>query len=166
MIAVLVAAAACGGTSKQDSTAPSYDEARIGTGQKHEVGPGAGDKHDDEAAMAPQLAKFHDTLAPRWHAPPGPQRMTDTCAAIPQFHAGAEAIMAAPAPSGGDESAWSIGGRRLSEAVAGLDGTCKANDAAAFEPAFERVHSAFHAVMEAAGGHHDEHDEAEHSEKH
>ena len=27
------------------------------------------------------------------------------------------------------------------------------------QPAFERVHNGFHAVMEASGGHHEEHEE-------
>ena len=36
-------------------------------------------------SMPPEIAKFHDVLAPRWHAEKGPQRMKDTCAAIPDF---------------------------------------------------------------------------------
>ena len=48
---------------------------------------------------------------------------------------------------------WTGKTQEQTSAVGALDGTCKANDAAAFEPAFERVHNGFHAVMEAAGGH-------------
>jgi hypothetical protein len=114
------------------------------------------------AHMPPPLARFHETLAPRWHAPHGPQRMTDTCAAITEFHADAAAIAAAPPPDSGNAAAWSTGQPQLTEAVTALEATCKANDAAAFEPAFERVHQAFHHLLEAAepaGAHHAEPDE-------
>jgi hypothetical protein len=111
------------------------------------------------AAASPELARFHDTLAPRWHAAAGPQRMTDTCEAIVRFHREAEAVAAARPPDKADASAWSSGGRKLTEAVVGLDATCKSKDAVAFEPAFERVHETFHGLMEVVGGHdgHDEH---------
>ncbi len=147
--ALLLAAAACGSTPRSDSTAKQDMDQ---DGQKHEVG------HKGEMAMPPQLAKFHDTLAPRWHAAHGPQRMADTCAAMSQFQADAEALASSQPPSGGDAAAWSTGGKQLTAAVSALDATCKASDAAAFEPAFERVHEAFHGVMAAAGGKHDEHD--------
>lgn len=163
LVAIVVVAAACGGTTKPETTARSEsdDTGRMAAmGQKHEAGGGhmgGGEKHEmGEMAMSPQISKFHDTLAPRWHAQPGPQRMADTCAAIPQFHADAEAIAVAEAPSGGDAAAWSSGGKQLIEAIAGLDATCKAKDATAFEPAFERVHGTFHRVMMAGGGHHEE----------
>jgi hypothetical protein len=106
------------------------------------------------AAMAPQLATFHHTLAPRWHAPHGPARTADTCGAIGEFQAGAQAILAAPAPGGANPASWSTSGRQLVDAVAALAAACKASDAAAFEPAFERVHSEFHHAIEASGAHH------------
>lgn len=112
--------------------------------------------------MPPVLAKFHDTLAPRWHAAQGPQRMADTCAALPELHRDAEAIAAAEAPKQGDPVAWSMGGKKLTEAVAALGATCRSKDADAFEPAFARVHETFHGLMEAAGGHDgddDDHDD-------
>jgi len=37
--------------------------------------------------------------------------------------------------------------------VNGLDAPCTAHDAAAFEPAFAKVHQSFHHVMEAAAEH-------------
>jgi hypothetical protein len=156
MSILVVAAVSCGGPAKPDSTAMGP------AGDKHEMGQ-MGDK-GEMASMPPSIASFHDTLAPRWHAKHGPQRMTDTCGAIAQFHTGADAIVAAPPPSGGDAAAWSAGGTQLAEAVATLDTTCKANDAAAFEPAFERVHKTFHGLMEAASGHHDEHGEHAHGD--
>ena len=115
-----------------------------------------GEEHE---AMMPELAKFHDVLAPRWHAEKGPKRMADTCGALPEFHADADAVAKATPPAGADAAVWSGKTKELADAVVALDGTCKANDATAFEPAFERVHVGFHAVLEASGGHHDEHHE-------
>lgn len=173
-LVLVVAAVACGGKAKPNSSGPStdLDLALDRSGQKHEGGQKHGEnqsheggqKHEEGEAgemahMPPPLARFHETLAPRWHAPHGPQRMTDTCAAIAEFHAGAAAVAATPSPDGGDAAAWSAGQPQLTEAVTALETTCKANDAAAFEPAFERVHKAFHGLLEAAGGHHDEPDE-------
>jgi hypothetical protein len=133
-------------------------------GGDHQMG-GAGHMgkmgEHDEKGTPPQLAKFHDTLAPRWHAAQGPQRMADTCAALPEFHRDAEAIAAAEAPKQGDAVAWSMGGKKLTEAVAALGATCRNKDAEAFETAFARVHETFHGLMEVTGGH-DEHDKGDH----
>lgn len=114
---------------------------------------------DEHGTMLPEIAKFHEVLSPRWHAEKGAKRMTETCGALAEFHADADALVALAPPTGADAAAWSGKTKELSDAVGALDGTCKANDAAAFEPAFERVHNGFHAVMEASGGHHEEHGE-------
>jgi hypothetical protein len=143
---VLAAAAACGGTAKPDSTANSP------TGQ--------GASPQSQSDRKASIEKFHDTLAPRWHAAQGPQRMADACAAVPQLQADASAIATTQGP--GDAASWSTHTKELGDAVVALDATCKANDAAAFEPAFERLHNSFHSVMEASGGHGKEHGKGEH----
>ncbi len=139
--------AACGGKKSAPATTPT---------------PTAGG--DEHANMMPEVAKFHDVLAPRWHAEKGPKRMADTCGAMAEFQANADALAKSAPPMGADATLWSGKTKELTGAVGALDGTCKANDAATFEPAFERVHNGFHAVMEASGGHkagmeHDEHGE-------
>src|SRR3982751_5277861 len=135
---VIVLVAACGGKKSTPAATPTAK---------------GGDEH---ANMMPEVAKFHDVLAPRWHAEKGAKRMADTCGAIPQFTANADALVKATPPAGADAAMWSGKTKELADAVVALDGTCKANDATAFEPAFERVHVGFHAVMEAAGGEHHE----------
>jgi hypothetical protein len=161
LMAAVAAAVACGGASKPDSTAP-LESAR--DSQKHEVHTGEGGhmghaggsgEAGEMAGMPPTVAKFHAALAPRWHAKQGPQRMTDTCAAIGELHGDADAIVAAPVPDGGDAAAWSAGAKQLAEAVTVLDGACKASDAAGFETAFAQVHERFHGLTAAAGGEHD-----------
>jgi hypothetical protein len=170
LTAVIIAVAGCGGAAKPGSgtrsgdDSDSRDRAMSHMGGDHQTGHMGkmGEKREGEMAdMPPQLARFHDTLAPRWHAAHGPQRIADTCTAIPQFHADAEAIAVAEPPTKGDPGAWSKGGKKLTEAVVALDTTCKSKDAEAFETAFARVHETFHGLMEAAGGG-DEHGKGEH----
>jgi hypothetical protein len=154
MAALVLAAVACGSKPSADSTAKPSEPSQ--GGDKHEMGEQG--EQGEMAALPPQIAKFHATLGPRWHAAQGPQRMADTCAAMAQFHTDADAIVAAAAPSGANAAAWSEGGKQLADAVTALDATCQAKDAAAFEPAFTRVHNSFHHVMEA-GMHEGEHGE-------
>jgi len=112
----------------------------------------AGEAHEMAQMPAP-VAKFHDALAPRWHADKGAKRMADTCAAVGELRSDAAAIVAAPAPAGSAPATWKSGGSELAAAVDALGATCKAKDAAAFEPAFARVHTSFHRVMEAGMAH-------------
>ncbi len=131
-IALALVLAACGGKSSTPAPAP-HTEAE---GEHHEM-----------EKMPPELVKFHDVLAPRWHAAKGPQRMTDTCAAIPDFKAAIVGIASAVPPAGTDATEWNNGTAELSQAVDGLDKTCQAHDAAAFEDAFLKVHQGFHHLM-------------------
>jgi hypothetical protein len=176
LIAALVAGAGCGG-AKRDSSEPLEAARNIQSHDTRSGDPGMGrmgsDEADEMAAMPPELQKFHAVLAPRWHAKHGPERMADTCGALTEFHADADAITAAAAPAGHDADAWSAGGKQLADAVAALDAACKAHDAAGFEPAFARVHERFHGLLEAGepkhGDHadhdHTDHDHADHDQR-
>ncbi len=158
--ALVLAAVACGGGTKPDPTAPPMDVQKQEPAQGTPAGEGSamakhGGEHGEHghSKMPPAVSKFHDTLAPRWHAERSAKRVTDTCAVIPQFRSEAAAIVATPAPEGANPSSWSAGGTQLVDAVEALATVCKTNDATAFEPAFERLHTAFHHVMEAGGAH-------------
>lgn len=142
-IAFSLVAAACGG-SKSATPAPE-------TAAPHEM--------KGEENMPPSLAKFHDTLAPRWHAAKGPERMKSTCDALPDFKAGATTIASSSPPKGADSQAWTDGAGKLAAALEELETECKANDAAKFETAFEQVHVSFHGLLEAANGEHGEHED-------
>jgi len=141
-IAFVLLLAACG--SKQPPTA----NGAVGSGSN------AAEKkaeHDEMMkTMPPQMGKFHDVLAPHWHAAQGPQRMSDTCAALPDFHAQADALAKSTPPTTANADTWTTATKALVDAVAALDTTCKSNDAAQFETAFAKVHDSFHALMEAA----------------
>jgi hypothetical protein len=164
LMVALAAGGGCGGARSEPSepleTARTVQSHETRRGDPGKGAMGAGEA-GEMAAMPPELQKFHAVLAPRWHAQHGPERTADTCGAIAELRAGADAIVAAPAPAGRDAAAWSAGGKQLAEAVAGLDTTCQAHDAAGFEPAFARVHERFHGLLEAgepSHGDHDEHD--------
>lgn len=135
----LIVAAACGGSKSEPAVKPAPDH--------HEM--------KGEENMPPVLAKFHDTLAPRWHAAKGPERMKSTCDALPDFKAGATTIASSNPPQGADPQAWTDGAGKLAAALEELETECKANDAAKFETAFEQVHVSFHGLLEAAGGEHE-----------
>jgi hypothetical protein len=144
--AFVILLAACG--SKQPPTA---NGATAGSGsnaaeQKAE--------HDEMMKTMPAaMSKFHDVLAPRWHAAQGPQRITDTCGALREFHVDADALATSTPPTTANADTWTTGTKALVGAVSELDASCSANDAAQFETAFAKVHDAFHALMAAAGGH-------------
>jgi len=130
---------ACGGHKSEPATPPPAPEA----------------KADEHGNMPVEIKQFHEVLAPRWHAAKGPDRMKSTCDAMPDFNAGATAIAKAVPPQGADSTKWTDSAGNLASALQELDGSCKANDTARFETAFEAVHASFHAVMEAAGGPHE-----------
>lgn len=162
-LAALAASSGCGG-ARSDSTEPLEAARNL---QRHDTRRGDPDRGSDRghmgeademAGMPPELQKFHAVLAPRWHAQHGPERIADTCGAIGELRAAADAVVAAPAPAGRDAAAWSAGGKQLAEAVAALDATCQAHDAAGFEPAFAQVHERFHGLLEAGEPKHGEHD--------
>jgi membrane-bound lytic murein transglycosylase B len=144
-LSIAVLLAACGGKQSTPAATPAPTTAHEEHGEMH---------------MSPELKTFHDVLAPRWHAEKGAKRMQDTCAALPDFHSDADALAKATPPPNSHADVWTTGTKRLVDAVAGLDATCKANDASQFETAFEKVHVSFHGLLEASGGEH----EGEHGE--
>ena len=117
---------------------------------------------DMDMHMSPELAKFHDALAPRWHAEKGPKRMQDTCSAVGEFKTDADAIAKATPPEKANADTWTTGTRELVASVAGLEQACGHQDqAAGFEDAFAKVHQSFHHLLEASGAMHCEHCEHE-----
>jgi hypothetical protein len=143
-LALLVAAAACGG---KDKAAPAMSTTTSGP---HGSDPGA----DPHAGMTAEMTRFHDLLRPRWHANAGSQRMIDTCAAVTQFRVEADAIARATPPREAHADTWTTATRALVAAVDEVATACAADASSEFEHAFRKVHDAFHALMAAAGVHH------------
>ncbi|HPH68400.1 MAG TPA: hypothetical protein PLF40_21735 [Kofleriaceae bacterium] len=117
--------------------------------------------HDDHGNMPVEITKFHDVLAPVWHDDKNPERMANTCGAVPKFEESTAALVASPVPAGGDKDKWAAAGPTLTAALADLKAKCDAKDAANFEASFAAMHTAFHGFMEASGAM-KEHKEGEH----
>lgn len=138
---VVVLVAACGGKSTPVTTGPTGAD---GTGAGATAMAGSGEHHPN---MGPEMTRFHDVLAPRWHAEKGDKRKADTCAAVPDFQSNAVSLASSAPPPTAEATSWSTATKELTVVVGGLAAACTSspND---FEAAFERVHTVFHAVME------------------
>lgn len=157
-LALALPLAACGGSETPSETPASTD--RVPSAEPT-TPPADGEGHE-HGKLPPELDAFHDALAPRWHAPAGPTRHTDACAAVPDFRTRAEAVKGAAAPANASATDWTQAGEKLFASVGALDEACKSNDAAKIEPAFSALHDAFHSAMElAVGGHGHEHKHGE-----
>jgi len=143
----LLAALACGSS---DSASPNTTPPPAAADQ-----PAAAPADDDHHRLTPELDAFHQLLSPLWHAPAGEPRRKDTCAAVPDFKTRAAAVKAAAAPAKADPAGWTSAGTDLEDAVAGLATACAGSDPAAFDTAFEAVHTRFHHAMELVMGEHD-----------
>jgi hypothetical protein len=137
---VLFLLVACGGGETPTTTAPA-------TPLAEEKPAPAPEEHGEHGKLSPELDAFHEILAPRWHADPGPQRTKDTRAA---------AVKSAAMPAGAEAAAWSEAGARLETSVVALEVECTAGgaDQAKFDAAFSAVHDAFHHAMELGRGGH------------
>jgi hypothetical protein len=139
----------CGG-----SKAPAHDashESEHAEGEKHEGGHGHGHEEGGEhhhPKMEGAIKSFHDVLAPVYHAEKGPGRVDKACAATGSMKDEAAKVAAEPK---GDAAAWKTDADTLTKTVGDLDAACK-GDKAGVEPALEKVHDAFHALMEKAKG--------------
>src|SRR5262249_21219487 len=139
------------------------DKAKEGTsgGSGAAMGSGAaggsaeGPHHAHHLRVTAELAKFQEALGEKWHAPKGEQRMKDTCAVVPTMESVSAEVAKAAAPTGVDAAKWAAGTKELGDNVAALKGTCGGTDLAAFEPAFEKAHTSFHALLGMTGGHHE-----------
>jgi hypothetical protein len=139
----LLVAAACGSSEPAPgATTPAAGEA----------GEGQADHHHE---LTPELDAFHELLAPLWHADKGEARRSKTCSSMPDFKTKAAAVKGAAAPASVDAAAWTGAGGELEAAVSGLETACAGADLAAFEPAFEAVHTKFHGAMELVAGKHE-----------
>jgi hypothetical protein len=107
----------------------------------------AGDHH--HGAPGGPIDKFHEQLAPLWHAPESPKRVADTCAAAATLHGLANDIVMARAGAG-TAPGYLDATHALVDAVAAMHKECGTADRKNFNAKFAAVHEAFHAVAERA----------------
>jgi hypothetical protein len=112
-------------------------------------------EHAHEHDFAGSVDAFHDTMAPLWHAEPGPARATDTCAAAADLATKAESIVAEDAPeAASDAEAWKTASAGLVASVQQLQAVCADSTEAAeasFDDTFKSVHEAFHVLVALVG---------------
>jgi hypothetical protein len=146
---ILIASAfllpACGGSSSSDESAATET-----AGGEHAHGEHHGEHHDHHAALPAEVNALHDELAPVWHQEPGATREAGACEHAASFRTHTTAVQGAAAPAGADAERWSTATTNLSTTVDALGAACVAG--AGVDAAFEAYHTAFHGVMEAAGG--------------
>jgi hypothetical protein len=146
-LGLAVVVVGCGGSKE-----PAHDASHEGDhaeGEKHE----GGHKHEEggehhHPKMEGAIKSFHDVLAPVYHADKGPGRVDKACAATASMKDEAGKVAAEPK---GDAAAWKTDADALTKSLVDLETACK-GDKAGVEPALEKVHDAFHALMDKAKG--------------
>jgi hypothetical protein len=134
-IAVVAAAAACGGKSKPaESSASSQPAGNPGEGHEH--------------SFPAEMGAFHDKLAPLWHADSGQARIEETCTATGELDALAHGVKSGAVPAGADPAKYGERADALIASVVKLSAACGSADRATFDADFGGVHSAFHALIE------------------
>lgn len=93
--------------------------------------------------------EFHETLAPLWHAPKGPEREVKVCDAVPTFEQRAADVLK-EAPEGGDAAARTAA-QGLVTSVGDLKTECAkpVGGRTDFDAKLSTMHDAFHKVAEA-----------------
>ena len=136
LFTMILAVAACGGSSKTDTEEPGGAEPIAHEGEKHEEG--------GHPELTAEMHAFHDVLAPLWHSE-APDRQDKTCENAGEMLALGEKIQDAPNP-GADSAAWGEAVKTLMLSIVKLMDECKAGGD--FEANFGAVHDAFHGLME------------------
>lgn len=108
---------------------------------KGEHADGKAEAHD----FPPDVAAFHDVMAPLWHAPAGEQRAQETCVQSSQLVANVSIIQQSGTPANVKADKWSQAVTSLTQAVTELEQQC--DDKNSPEPALGEVHEAFHHLV-------------------
>ncbi|HEU4409996.1 MAG TPA: hypothetical protein VFS43_32375 [Polyangiaceae bacterium] len=148
-LALALCTAACGPSepAKSAEGAPAGEHHEGGHheggehgGGHHEGGERGGGHHE----MGGAVKSFHDVLAPVYHADKNGDRNAKACGAVPTFKERGGAI---GAEAGGDAKK-KASADALVAAVGDLEKACGEGGQKRVDPTLEKVHDAFHAVME------------------
>lgn len=132
---------ACGPSEPAKSAEGGHDAPH-----EHEHGPGAGhhEEHGDHHGAAGAVKAFHDVLAPVYHAEKTPARTEQACGAVPSFKERSAAVGA----EAGDDAKKKASADALVGAIGNLEKACAEAGRVQVDPSLEKVHDAFHAVVE------------------
>lgn len=138
LFTLILAASACGGSSKTDTEEPGGGAEPI-TQEKGEES-----KEESHPELTAEMHDFHDVLAPLWHSKT-PDRQDRTCENAGRMLSLGEKIQDAPNP-GAEQAAWEEAVKTLMVSIVKLMDECKSGGD--FEANFGAVHDAFHGLME------------------
>ncbi|MFO0547025.1 MAG: hypothetical protein U0271_01490 [Polyangiaceae bacterium] len=140
LIPVLAFAVACGGSKSESKTADHDAE--------HEHGEGEGGEHHEEHSAVPEVAAFHDVLAPLWHDKAQAKDWAGVCAGTKDLTTHADAIVASKSADklGDRAQTFRDAATQLSKLSTDLDSVC--SQKGDVEGALKQVHEQFHKVME------------------
>jgi hypothetical protein len=146
--------AACGPSEPAKSAEPAPGGAPEGEhhegghheGGHHEGGHHEGGHHEGGGhhGASGAVKSFHDVLAPVYHADKGGDRNAKACGAVPTFKERGGAV---GAEAGGDAKK-KASADALVAAVGDLEKACAESGRGQVEAKIEKLHDAFHAVME------------------
>lgn len=136
------ALAACGGAATPGPAAPGedHDHTHMSGEDPEEM------HHEPHEGMTGSLHELHELLAPVYHLEKGADRSTKACAATGSFRAKATKVEAEPK---GEPAAWKAKTDAFVGAVDALETACKAPGQADVDAGLEKVHDAFHALVDA-----------------
>lgn len=103
-------------------------------------------RHSHHHDFPPALSRFHDALAPLWHARRDAQWAANACAAAGELDRRAQATAQAAPPQGMSAEEYAAGAGRLAAAVTALAEACAAGAQGEVEARMAEVHRAFHVV--------------------
>lgn len=150
VLGLAVVVVGCGASKESAHDASHHEgEGEHAGGEGHEGGhehEESGEKHHPE--MEGAIKSLHDVLAPVYHADKGPGRVEKACAATTSLKAETTKVAAEPK---GDAVAWKTDVDSLEKSIGEMETACQ-GDKTGVEPALEKVHDAFHALMEKAKG--------------
>jgi hypothetical protein len=146
---ILVSAAACGGSS---TPTPPPDGAHHHGEHRGEHQGAASGHHGKEhgehggrhAKMDAEIHAFHEILAPIFHMDKGKARADKSCDAVTAMKDAGAKIASSRASDDAKSKAAT-----LSTEIDALGTACAAPDRAGVEAQLDKLHDAFHAVMEA-----------------
>jgi hypothetical protein len=131
---------ACGPSEPAKSAEGGGHEAQ----HEHEHGAGHHEERGDHHGAAGAVKAFHDVLAPVYHAEKNPARTEQACGAVPSFKERGAAV----GTEAGNDAKKKAAAEALVGAVGNLEKACAESGRAQVDPSLEKVHDAFHAVVE------------------
>jgi hypothetical protein len=139
-----LALAACGGKGKPGSRTTTDEPVEVAEEHGGDQGDAHGEAHGEaHMDLPPEMAAFHDVLAPLWHV----EGEKQPCPQAEELVARADAIRQAQVPAGVVEDDWHMHTLNLGSAADHLAFACR-DEPGAVAAQLTTVHDEFHVLIE------------------